>query len=219
MAETMNAGCTLESTTSRQYTTAFYLMRLSRRAPLGKSSEIRVFLGLIGKNYRRIIKPNPRINGFLKMQSGVPALANMATKKRKSDAGEEGDQPGKRAKVSVGITSSILKEEAPFPRGGASVLTPLEHKQIKIQAKEDVLFEQNTGKKAPRHDFDDEDTDELSEAEVQGAVEPKPKKGKTSKRQKKDGASMTQEKTLRVESLSYKVRVSAPSSKSQLTTS
>lgn len=159
------------------------------------------------------------MNGFLKVQGCVPAHANMAMKKRKSDAEEEGDRPGKRTKPSVSVTSSILKEEAPFPRGGASVLTPLEHKQIKIQAKEDVLFEHNTGKKAPRHAFDDEDTDELSEAEIEGAVEPKPKKGKTSKRQKKDGASITQEKTLRIESLSYKVRVSAPSSKSQLTTS
>jgi hypothetical protein len=34
------------------------------------------------------------------------------------------------------------REEAlPFPRGGASVLTPLEQKQVQIQAKNDLLFE------------------------------------------------------------------------------
>lgn len=33
-------------------------------------------------------------------------------------------------------------EDAAFPRGGASVLTPLEHKQIQVDATRDVLFEQ-----------------------------------------------------------------------------
>jgi rRNA biogenesis protein RRP5 len=48
-----------------------------------------------------------------------------------------------------------LKEEEPlFPRGGGSVLTPLEQKQISIQAKKDVLFEEHSaaqkGEKASR---------------------------------------------------------------------
>ncbi|KAI1094561.1 nucleic acid-binding protein, partial [Rostrohypoxylon terebratum] len=48
---------------------------------------------------------------------------------------------------------SRLKEEEPlFPRGGASVLTPLEHKQISIQAKQDVLFEQEPGQGAKKSD-------------------------------------------------------------------
>lgn len=33
------------------------------------------------------------------------------------------------------------QDEAAFPRGGGSILTPLEHKQIQIQATRDVLFE------------------------------------------------------------------------------
>ena len=37
-------------------------------------------------------------------------------------------------------------EEQAFPRGGASVLTPLEHKQIQIEATRDVLFEQQHAK-------------------------------------------------------------------------
>ncbi|KAI1005661.1 rRNA biogenesis protein [Podosphaera aphanis] len=37
-------------------------------------------------------------------------------------------------------------EDAVFPRGGASILTPLEHKQIQIQATQDVLFEQHGDK-------------------------------------------------------------------------
>ncbi|KAL8373876.1 hypothetical protein RB599_000872 [Gaeumannomyces hyphopodioides] len=44
---------------------------------------------------------------------------------------------------------SRLKEDEPmFPRGGGSVLSPLEHKQIQIQAKKDVLFEQESGAQA-----------------------------------------------------------------------
>ncbi|KAI1501313.1 hypothetical protein F5X99DRAFT_209366 [Biscogniauxia marginata] len=46
-------------------------------------------------------------------------------------------------KPATAPTISRLKEEEPlFPRGGGSVLSPLEHKQISIQAKQDVLFEQ-----------------------------------------------------------------------------
>ena len=129
----------------------------------------------------------------------------MAVKKRKGDVGRESGRPEKKAKPSVGIASSILKEEAPFPRGGASVLTPLEHKQIKIQAKQDVLFEQATGKKVPRKEFEDLETGELSGEENQGAVESIPKKRKLSQKQQKKGIKSAQEKALRIESLSYKV--------------
>ncbi|KAI0014056.1 nucleic acid-binding protein [Xylariaceae sp. FL0662B] len=50
-------------------------------------------------------------------------------------------------------TITRLKEEEPlFPRGGGSVLSPLEHKQISIQAKQDVLFEQASGQDAKKAD-------------------------------------------------------------------
>ncbi|KAI1410194.1 nucleic acid-binding protein [Hypoxylon sp. FL1857] len=59
----------------------------------------------------------------------------------KSDA-----KPNSNSKPAGASTVSRLKEEEPlFPRGGGSVLTPLEHKQISIQAKQDVLFEQESG--------------------------------------------------------------------------
>ncbi|KAI1369153.1 hypothetical protein F5Y08DRAFT_183000 [Xylaria arbuscula] len=48
---------------------------------------------------------------------------------------------------------SRLKEEEPlFPRGGGSVLSPLEHRQISIQAKQDVLFEQQSGQGTKKAD-------------------------------------------------------------------
>ncbi|KAI0840658.1 nucleic acid-binding protein [Hypoxylon sp. FL0890] len=55
-------------------------------------------------------------------------------------------KPNSSSKPAGASTISRLKEEEPlFPRGGGSVLTPLEHKQISIQAKQDVLFEQESG--------------------------------------------------------------------------
>ncbi|KAF2486083.1 hypothetical protein BDY17DRAFT_290821 [Neohortaea acidophila] len=51
-------------------------------------------------------------------------------------------ESGERRAVSKSL---LQQEERAFPRGGASVLTPLDHKQIKAQAERDVLFEQNTG--------------------------------------------------------------------------
>ncbi|KAI1815861.1 nucleic acid-binding protein [Poronia punctata] len=81
---------------------------------------------------------------------------------------------------------SRLKEEEPlFPRGGASVLSPLEHRQISIQAKQDVLFEQESG--------------------------PTTKKGDKTLKKKKSKASLsksangdkTSEDSVKVESLNY----------------
>lgn len=81
---------------------------------------------------------------------------------------------------------SKLKEEEPaFPRGGASVLTPLEHKQIQIEATRDVLFEQQNGPSTT--------------ADVGS------KKRKT-KGRKKDEETGPAEETIKIEGLSYKVR-------------
>ena len=54
---------------------------------------------------------------------------------------------------------SVLKlDEKSFPRGGGSVLTPLEHKQIQNEAARDVLFEQSSGKQAPNETLSDEES-------------------------------------------------------------
>ena len=50
--------------------------------------------------------------------------------------------------------SLLISEEKAFPRGGASILTPLERKQVQLQAEKDVLFEQAGGKRAPAIDED-----------------------------------------------------------------
>ncbi|KAI0883423.1 nucleic acid-binding protein [Annulohypoxylon maeteangense] len=81
---------------------------------------------------------------------------------------------------------SRLKEEEPlFPRGGGSVLTPLEHKQISIQAKQDVLFEQESG---------------------QGTVKPDRASKKKKVKVSKDGKSgkHQSDESAKIESLNYK---------------
>ncbi|KAI0127798.1 hypothetical protein BJ170DRAFT_733416 [Xylariales sp. AK1849] len=82
---------------------------------------------------------------------------------------------------------SRLKEEEPlFPRGGGSILSPLEHKQIQIQAKQDVLFEQESGQAQKK-------ADRASKKKV--------------KIQSKDGKSIKsrpQEDIVKIESLNYK---------------
>lgn len=129
----------------------------------------------------------------------------MAPIKRKSEVPIQNTRPEKKQKPSSTAKLSVLREEEPaFPRGGASVLTPLEHKQIQIQAKQDVLFEQTTGKKAAKNDYEDEENDEDMPDQPSGPLanssrKPKPK-------DKKGGESrVVEEQGVRIEGLSYKV--------------
>ena len=91
--------------------------------------------------------------------------------------------------------SRIREEEAAFPRGGASILTPLEHKQIQIEATRDVLFEQQ-GAKFSKPDTEGEDRETVR----------KVKKTK-SKRKGRKGAEVAEpkEESVTIEGLSYKV--------------
>lgn len=77
-----------------------------------------------------------------------------------------------------------VEEEPAFPRGGASVLTPLEHKQIQIEATRDVLFEQSTSK----------------------PTESKKRKTKGKDKSKKGGEVIEpEEAVVKIEGLNYKV--------------
>jgi rRNA biogenesis protein RRP5 len=80
-------------------------------------------------------------------------------------------------------------EEVAFPRGGASILTPLEHKQIQIEATRDVLFEQG------------------AKDDVEGdAVTPARKKSKSKGKSKKSNEQADEEEeSVKIEGLSYKV--------------
>lgn len=116
------------------------------------------------------------------------------SKKAKSDKTSTRDDK-KGAKNTEKTASSTLAiattqgDEPLFPRGGGSVLTPLEHKQITIQAKQDALFEEESGKPSTK----------TEKAEKKG-------KRKSSKKEKKVvGASAKDEDTVKIEGLNYKV--------------
>ena len=101
--------------------------------------------------------------------------------------------PAKRSRP----VSKLGDEEAAFPRGGASALTPLEHKQIAIEATRDVLFEQQQGGRT-------------SKPELDGEEDSRPKKKLKSKdsKGKKKGAAVTavpDEEHIKIEGLNYKV--------------
>lgn len=128
----------------------------------------------------------------------------MAPAKRKSSGKTESTRPEKKQKLSVPSTkTAVLREEEPaFPRGGASILTPLEHKQIQIQATNDVLFEQSTGKKSARNEFEDGENKSDRSNHTSGAP-PKVKRKKKPQNEKLVEASA--DAGIRIEGLSYKV--------------
>ena len=96
---------------------------------------------------------------------------------------------------------SLLREEEPaFPRGGASVLTPLEHKQIKIEATRDVLFEQSNSKRTSAPNESDQEQD--------ASLKTAPKRGKKTKTVEKKGRAgieAEQASGIKIEGLSYNV--------------
>ncbi|KAL9125990.1 MAG: hypothetical protein Q9217_004885 [Psora testacea] len=127
----------------------------------------------------------------------------MAPIKRKSGGAVPDIRPQKKQRV-PSTTLATPKEEPAFPRGGASVLTPLEHKQIQIQAKQDVLFEEITGKKVSRQSFGDEENEEgLLSTEDPKKIR-KPRGKKTLRRRKDTNSGTVGERTVRIEGLSYK---------------
>ncbi|KAI0435204.1 hypothetical protein F5Y09DRAFT_294008 [Xylaria sp. FL1042] len=104
--------------------------------------------------------------------------------KQNANSSHSSKQPQQKPTSAPGV--SRLKEEEPlFPRGGGSVLSPLEHRQISIQAKQDVLFEQESGQGAKK-----------AEQSL------KRKKSKSSK-DKSSKVGVSAEYAIRIESLNY----------------
>ncbi|PSS01007.1 hypothetical protein BD289DRAFT_450091 [Coniella lustricola] len=122
-----------------------------------------------------------------------PASDTRPSKKAKSDKpGKSTEQKSAKTTEKPASTApaiATLKDEEPlFPRGGGSVLTPLEHKQITIEAKRDALFEEEAGK-----------------AEKKGDKDSKKKKRKSSAKDgKKSDKAVRDEDAVRIESLNYK---------------
>ena len=98
-------------------------------------------------------------------------------------------------------TSLIQEEERSFPRGGGGVLTPLEHRQIQVQATRDALFEES-GQKRPKDDGDSDDEIVESETEVQAADQKRKKSKKLKTRP--PAAGLDVEAHTKIESLKFK---------------
>ncbi|KAK8154666.1 hypothetical protein IWX90DRAFT_62613 [Phyllosticta citrichinensis] len=121
-----------------------------------------------------------------------------AKRQRKSDPApaDAKTKPESKTDKPVPVASVLTQEERSFPRGGASVLTPLEHKQIQNEATRDVLFEQSS-KKAAKGDESDDDV-EMGDAGADKAA-----KKKKSKKRKSD-VGKEKEEGIKIESLTHK---------------
>jgi rRNA biogenesis protein RRP5 len=153
----------------------------------------------------------------------------MAPIKRKGNAGEEAvtRQPQKRVRVGgaeqgkdqkkqrTSESTSDLKpteltvlrdDEPSFPRGGGSVLTPLEKKQIHIQATKDVLFEQKGSKKSSDNFAvgDDDEDIEMDDAE-DNATSTKLSRKRKAKSKKRAKEEANEKQGVRIEGLNFKV--------------
>lgn len=129
--------------------------------------------------------------------SGNASKKDSPAKKVKSEKPAD-KTPEKKASKSTDKTASsapsiarVKQEEPLFPRGGGSILTPLEHKQITIQAKQDALFEEESGK-APK----------------KAEKDTKKKKRKSSGKDIKKGDQPAHDPdAVKIEGLNYKVRL------------
>ena len=132
-----------------------------------------------------------------KADQGTPSVRKeKASKRLKSDAATDIVKSTKPPVENTLPKPSIFKdEERSFPRGGASILTPLEHKQIQIKATQDVLFEQSGGKRGATN------SEGGSDVEMEDA--PKAGKKKKSKKSRKTQVA-EEEKVIKVEGLSHK---------------
>ena len=198
------------------YWAAYLLLWLS---VLGKSAAPLLFLKQLcagqGKSYSRPrhCKTTPAMGAIKRKadQGATPQRKERdqpkdrsAKRQRKSDAQDlpAAATAAPKPKPDISTHNSIFKdEEKSFPRGGASLLTPLEHKQIQIKANQDVLFEQ-TGQK--KRGGDDGMSDEGSEF---GGDDDAPKSAKKRKSKKSKAAAGDDEQVqkIKAEGLTFKV--------------
>jgi rRNA biogenesis protein RRP5 len=103
------------------------------------------------------------------------------------------------------VPISLLTNEQPaFPRGGASILTPIERKQIQAQATRDALKERANSDDlfgTIHRDLDDSGEDDSAEDATKRT---KKKRKKVLKKRPTDGG-VQEAKALRIEGLSYRV--------------
>jgi rRNA biogenesis protein RRP5 len=119
---------------------------------------------------------------------------------KSSKAGAGSSKPGNP------VPTSLWKNEQPaFPRGGASLLTPIERKQIEAQATRDALKEH-----ASSSDLFSTSGKVRDESHKEGITQRTPdgskhRRKKTSKRHEPSEGGQQENAAVRIEGLSYKV--------------
>ena len=113
--------------------------------------------GISPKTIPKIATPEKK-----KKQAVNPVIANPPTSvgdalKDSIRSAQKKAAPAPAATAAT-ATSWETDEAAPFPRGGGSVLTPLEYKEVTMRAKEDALFETRDVDSAPAEAVDPERT-------------------------------------------------------------
>ncbi|PWY88997.1 nucleic acid-binding protein [Aspergillus heteromorphus CBS 117.55] len=125
-------------------------------------------------------------------------------KKHKSASNDSKSKPEEKPASKASELTVLRDDEPSFPRGGASVLTPLERKQIQIQATKDVLFEQRGAK--PSGDFandgleDDTDMEDAGDEPSGAATKARKRKTKGKKTEQDAG----EKQSVRIEGLNFK---------------
>ncbi|EGC41713.1 ribosomal RNA processing protein RRP5 [Histoplasma capsulatum var. duboisii H88] len=145
----------------------------------------------------------PDESGSRQPQKRVKVIAGV--QRKDVNGGKNSKKPAEKSKDSLDSPSktpavSVLREEEPaFPRGGANILSPLEQKQIHIQATRDVLFEQK-GAQA-QDDIDNEDGTQKKRSSKEFGI--KSTKGKTKSKKHTIPQASTKEE-VRIEGLNFK---------------
>lgn len=129
-------------------------------------------------------------------QTKAVADERPSKKSRSTNDSSQKDDSSERKPVAKSV---LLQEDRAFPRGGGSVLTPVEQKQIKVQAERDALFEQRTGQKASTENGV-EDADLFD----QRAGKKGKKNGIGNKSRQGDGDVAGMPKATKISGLSYK---------------
>ncbi|PYI06782.1 nucleic acid-binding protein [Aspergillus sclerotiicarbonarius CBS 121057] len=131
---------------------------------------------------------------------------NKDQKKPKTASNDSKSKPDANSAPKPSELSVLRDDEPSFPRGGGSVLTPLERKQIQIQATKDVLFEQKGARPSARDFGDDgleDDTDMEDAGDATSADAKKARKRKT-KGKKTTEQDASESKGVRIEGLNFK---------------
>ncbi|KAL9111016.1 MAG: hypothetical protein Q9227_004449 [Pyrenula ochraceoflavens] len=106
----------------------------------------------------------------------------------------------KQAKSGISLSAHLPAEPELFPRGGASLLTPVERKQIQAQASQDILFDSNEQNTKTFSESDDSNNDGIRSPET-GKVQGKNKRRKVRHLQSREQPGKTKP---RIESLKFK---------------